>query len=248
MQDTTLVYRVLEREPKLADRATDQLQRLIVTRTFPPEHRLPSERELGDLLGVSRTVVREALRALTAKGLVEVRGGAGTFVTVPSTSLVSELLSLCLSHTDTGDVNFGHLLEIRRVLEIEMSGLAAERRDESDLAHLRELLESMNRQGTEAEEWARVDVGFHNALALASKNPLFPIVLRSITDILMYVRLLAIRLPETPRNALLHHTRIFEAVEKGDPAEARIAMGNHLRESEETIRRALTQNKSSVKP
>jgi len=133
-------YAPLAREPKLADRATQQLQSLITRRTFQPGDRLPSERELGSRLGVSRTVIREALRTLSTKGLVEVRDGAGAYVRAPSTDLVSELLGICVSHMETGDVTSGHILEMRRILEIEMSGLAAERRGPDDLAELERFL------------------------------------------------------------------------------------------------------------
>lgn len=238
--NTDFTYQTLEREPKLADRATAQLQTLIVSRAFQPGDRLPSERELGERLGVSRTVIREALRTLATKGLVEVRGGAGAYVRAPSSELVSELLGICLSHVDTGDVTYRHSLEMRRILEIEMTGLAAERRGQGDLEELRLLLREMARPGQSAEEWARSDVAFHDTIARASKNPLFPIVLRSISDVLMNVRLEAIRLPETPANALFHHKKIYQQLEKGSSAGARAAMEAHLREAEQTLLRALS--------
>ena len=235
------IYQTLKREPKLADRAMLQLQKLIVNRTFRPGDRLPSERELGERLGVSRTVVREALRSLSVKGLVEVRDGAGAFVRAPSADLVSELLGVALSHMETGDVTSRHILEMRRILEIEMAGLAAERWETDDLSELQRLLDLMARPGIAPEEWARADVEFHNAIAIASRNPLFPIVLRSIAEVLMRVRLLAVRLLETPRKALYHHRRIFEALKKGSVRGAKLAMENHLREAEETMRRALAK-------
>ncbi len=240
MAGEAAVYQPLEREPKLADRAMLQLQRLIVDRTFAPGDRLPSERELGVRLGVSRTVVREALRGLSTKGLVEVRDGAGAFVRSPSSNLVSELLGICLSHMETGDITSHHILEMRRILEVEMAGLAAKRRQTADLSALRRLLDRMAEPERTAEEWAKADVDFHDAIAVASQNPLFPIVLRSIAEVLVHARLLAIRLPETPRKALFHHRRIFKALERGTVRGARQAMAAHLREAEQTLRRALT--------
>lgn len=232
-------YAPLAREPKLADRATQQLQSLITHRTFHPGDRLPSERELGSRLGVSRTVVREALRALATKGLVEVRDGAGAYVRAPSTDLVSELLGICISHIETGDVSSGHILEMRRLLEIEMSGLAAERRGNDDLATLERLLDLMVRPGSGREDWARFDYEFHDAVAVASKNPLFPIVLRSISDVLMRGRLMGVRLPDYQTKALHHHRKVYEAIRAGSSAKARLAMADHLREAEQTMRRAL---------
>jgi GntR family transcriptional repressor for pyruvate dehydrogenase complex len=239
MTDRDRVYAPLHREPTLADRATLQLQSLILGRAFQPGDRLPSERELGERFGVSRTVVREALRTLSTKGLVEVRDGAGAYVRTPSTDLVSELLGICVSHLETGDVSSGHILEMRRILEIEMSGLAAERRGAEDLSNMRHLLELMARPGSSRQEWAKIDYEFHDAVAVASKNPLFPIVLRSISEVLMRARLLGVRLPDYQAKALHHHRNVFEAIRAGSPEKARAAMADHLREAEQTMRRVL---------
>jgi GntR family transcriptional repressor for pyruvate dehydrogenase complex len=232
-------YAPLAREPKLADRATQQLQSLITRRTFQPGDRLPSERELRSRLGVSRTVIREALRALSTKGLVEVRDGAGAYVRTPSTDLVSELLGICVLHMETGAVTSGHILEMRRILEIEMSGLAAERRGADDLAELERLLALMAQPGSTRERWAIIDYEFHDRVAVAAKNPLFPIVLRSISEVLMRARLLGVRLPDYQAKALHHHRCVYEALRMGSAEKARAAMADHLREAEETMRRAL---------
>jgi GntR family transcriptional repressor for pyruvate dehydrogenase complex len=234
-------YQPLKREPKLADRATRQLQSLIINRAFEAGDRLPPERALAERLGVSRTVVREALRALSTKGLVEVRNGAGAFIRSPSADLFSELLGMCFARTESGGVTSQHLLEMRRIIEIEMAGLAAERRDARDLDEMQRLLAIMDEIAGRPEEWARADVDFHMAVAVAGKNPLFPIVLRSISDALMSGRLLAARLPATPGKALHHHRRIFAQLKKGSTSGARAAMERHLREAEQTMRLALAR-------
>lgn len=238
MADQDQVYVPLHREPKLADRATHQLQSLIVGHAFRPGDRLPSERELGQRFGVSRTVVREALRALSTKGLVEVRDGAGAYVRAPSTELVSELLGICVSHMETGDVTSGHILEMRRILEIEMAELAAQRRDARDLGELEKLIGLAAGQRSRAE-WAKIDYEFHDAVAVASKNPLFPIVLRSISEVLMRARLLGVRLPDYQAKSLHHHRNVYEAIRAGSSEKARAAMADHLREAEQTMRRVL---------
>ncbi|MEI8188535.1 MAG: FadR/GntR family transcriptional regulator [candidate division NC10 bacterium] len=238
MADQDQVYVPLHREPKLADRATLQLQSLIVGHAFRPGDRLPSERELGQRFGVSRTVVREALRTLSTKGLVEVRDGAGAYVRAPSTELVSELLGICVSHMETGDVTSGHILEMRRILEIEMADLAAQRRDAQDLGELEKLIGLSAGQRSRAE-WAKIDYEFHDAVAVASKNPLFPIVLRSISEVLMRARLLGVRLPDYQAKSLHHHRNVYEAIRAGSSEKARAAMADHLREAEQTMRRVL---------
>lgn len=232
-------YRRLTREPNLADRATEQLQALILERHLNASDQLPSERELGDLLGVSRTVVRSAVRTLAAKGLLEVRAGAGTFVSKPSSDVISELLSIFMSHTDAGDVSHGHLHEMRRVLEIEMAGLAAQRRDEADLAEMRRCVDELLKVDSSSDGWVHADIDFHKAIARASKNPLFLLVFRSIEDILMNQRSLTTSLPEALSHAVEYHSRIFVEIEKGSVAGTRAVMEEHLHQSEKLARQAL---------
>ncbi len=247
MPITTSHYRPLQRDPTLADRAMAHLQELIVSGTFPPGHRLPSEHDLAALLEVSRTVVREALRGLCAKGLVRVKDGAGAFVQTPSPALVSELLTLCLSHGETGVVTSRHIFEIRRMLEIEVAGLAARRRDEADLAKLRQINAAMA-NAVAASDWARSDYEFHDALAVSSKNPLIPVLLRSIADVLLRVRVVMDELPETREKARYHHEQIFAAVQAGSARLAKTAMATHLREVEAAMTQALAkQGDSAVK-
>ncbi|HEX9016959.1 MAG TPA: FadR/GntR family transcriptional regulator [Chloroflexota bacterium] len=237
--NSKLPYRMLTREPTLADRATEQLQALILERHLNAGDQLPSERELGELLGVSRTVVRSAVRSLTAKGLLEVRAGAGTFVSRPSGDVISELISIFMSHTEAGDVSHGHLHEMRRVLEIEMASLAAKRRDEADLAEMRRCVNELTKASARSSEWVRADIDFHKAIAKASKNPLFPIVLRSIEDMLLNQRSLTTGLPEALPHAIEYHSRILAEIEKGSVSGTRTVMEEHLHQSEELARKAL---------
>jgi GntR family transcriptional regulator, transcriptional repressor for pyruvate dehydrogenase complex len=87
----------------------------------------------------------------------------------------------------------------------------------------------------------KIDYEFHDAVAVASKNPLFPIVLRSIADVLMHVRLLGVRLPDYQAKSLHHHRNIYQALRVAAPGKARKAMESHLREAEKTMRRALSE-------
>jgi DNA-binding FadR family transcriptional regulator len=104
---------------------------------------------------------------------------------------------------------------------------------------LERLLHLMARPGSSRDTWARIDYEFHDRVAVASKNPLFPIVLRSISEVLMRGRLMGVRLPDYQSKALHHHRNVFEAIRTGSSEKARLAMADHLREAEETMRRAL---------
>ncbi|HEU5088717.1 MAG TPA: FadR/GntR family transcriptional regulator [Roseiflexaceae bacterium] len=225
------------RADRLSDQVATQIQQLVMTNAIRAGEKLPSERELCELLGVSRTVVREAVRSLVAKGLLEVRRGGGTLVRSPDPALVSEMMAMML-HAGGRDVAFSHVHEVRRLLEVEIAGLAAERRDESDLQHMREQLQRMHENAADPERWAEADVAFHAAIATATNNPLYPLLLGSIADMLIEVRRTGIQLPETPAKAYQHHQRVLERIAARDRAGARKAMQDHLRESEQTFQKA----------
>lgn len=221
---------------RLSDQVAARLQELIRSGAFRPGEKLPSERDLCEALSVSRTVVREGVRSLVARGLLEVRHGGGTIVRTPDAALVSEMMTMLLQ--SGSDVSFTHVQEIRRLLEVEIAGLAAERQTPADLQRMLAELEAMQAASDDPEAWARADVAFHAAIALATHNPLYPVLLSSIADLLIEVRRTGIRLPDTPARAYRHHQAIYTAIADGNRAAARQAMQAHLRESDQTLRQA----------
>lgn len=225
------------RAVRLSDQVAAQLQALITERHLRTGEKLPSERELCDLLGVSRTVVREAVRALVVKGLLDVRPGGGATVRAPDPAVVSELMTVML-RSGGSDVAFVHIQEVRRLLEVELAGLAAQRHDDMDLLRIESFLSAMVEHQHDPPRWAAADVGFHRAIATATHNPLYPILLDSISEMLVEVRLTGIRLPETPQKAFAHHSQIFDRIKARDRVGARKAMQDHLQEAEATFRKA----------
>src|SRR3989442_2687911 len=122
------------REPRLSDKVAELLLETILSPDLQPGDRLPSERELGEQFGVSRTVIREAVRALAAKGVIDVRTGSGLRVAAVDSATVSESMSLFMRGSTTLDYPKVH--EVRAMLEVEIAGLAAERASREDLAEL----------------------------------------------------------------------------------------------------------------
>ncbi len=234
---TESVFATVQRQPKLADQVADAISGQIAQGRLLAGEKLPAERQLCEQFGVSRTAVREAVRSLEAKGLLEVRSGGGTWVRHASAAPASELLGLAMQVSGAG-VTWAHVLEARRLLEVEIAGMAAARRTERDLAALREAIEEMRARRGEPEGWSQADVRFHDTLAVASGNPLMPMLLGAMQDALLDARRQAHRLPGTPANALTHHVAVFAAVETGDAAAARRAMQAHLDEAETTLTQA----------
>jgi GntR family transcriptional regulator, transcriptional repressor for pyruvate dehydrogenase complex len=226
-----------KRGVRLSDQVVSQLQTMIKQRAFAPGERIPSERELCETLGVSRTVVREAVGTLVAKGLLEVRPGGGTAVRHPDPAIAMQLVTAALISSG-GEVGFEHLQEVRALLEVEIAGLAAVRRTAPELAGIRAQLEATQEFEGDPQRWAEADVAFHAAIAEATHNPLYPILLGSISGLLMEVRLTGIRLTGTPQRAFKHHINILAALEAGKGVDARKAMQAHLRESRATFTKA----------
>lgn len=235
--ETKSLFQSLEREAPLSDRVSAQIQSLIHTRQLKPGDLLPPERELAEQFNVSRTVVREAVRVLKAKGLVQVHRGSGVVVTAVSPEHVRESISLFL-RLDDGNLEYCHLAELRRMVEIEIAGLAAQRATAEDLARMESEMQRMESVrdkivGDEAarEVFAQADVDFHLAIAAASRNPLLPVLFSPLVDLLISQRLEAIDRPGALEQGMLYHRDILEAIRRGDEKGAREAMREHLEKS-----------------
>ncbi len=228
------------RTGSLVDLVTEQIEALIHAGRLRTGDQLPPERELCRQFGVSRTVVREAVARLSAKNLLEVRGGAtgGIVVRAPTAEQVSDSLRFLINSSEA-TINPDKVLEVRRLLEVEMAGLAAARRTELDLVRLEAIMVESETVGADRERFAASDVAFHTALAAATQNELFVVLLEAMSGVLLSLRRLGYNTPGNPGRALRHHTAILAQVKAGKVAGAQDAMRAHLVEAEETIRLAL---------
>jgi GntR family transcriptional repressor for pyruvate dehydrogenase complex len=223
-------FAAVAREPRLPDKVAGELQRSILSGALKPGDRLPTERELGDQFGVSRTVIREAVRSLVAKGLLEVRAGSGVRVATIDASAVRETMGTYLRLH--GEVDYGNLHEVRSVLEIEVAGRAAERAEEADVDLLRHSCDEMEVALADPERVSVLDVEFHRLLAQATHNGLFVVLLDSIGDILLDIRRATMGIPDRPVRGLEFHRKILDRIAAHDRKGARKAMKAHLEDSE----------------
>jgi GntR family transcriptional repressor for pyruvate dehydrogenase complex len=196
----------------------------ILSNRLRPGDRLPSERELGEQFGVSRTVVREAVRELVAKGVIEVRSGSGLRVAAVDASTVRESMLLFLRG---GSVEFEKVHEVRTLLEVHIAALAAERAQEDDLSALRAVHERMQAERDDVEAAARDDLEFHRLIARATQNELYVVLLDSIGSSLIDIRRENLGSGSAPAT-LEQHARILDTIAAYDPQRAREAMAAHL--------------------
>jgi GntR family transcriptional repressor for pyruvate dehydrogenase complex len=214
----------VNRERRLSDKVADMMLETILSDRLQVGDRLPSERELGEQFGVSRTVVREAVRALVTKGVIEVRSGSGLRVAAVDANAVSESMSLFIRG---GTLDFEKVHEVRTVLEVHLAGLAAERATEEDVAQLREIQGRMRRETSDVEAAARDDLEFHRGIARATHNDLFLLLMDSIGSSLIDIRRENLGSGSAPMT-LSQHEAIQELIAMHDPEGARAAMRAHL--------------------
>lgn len=232
-------FQALSRQPNLSDQVVSQIQELISSGELRPGEHLPSERELAEYFNVSRTVIREAIRSLMAKGLVEVQPGRGAVVSVPQASTVAESMSFLMRMNANEDA-YDQILETRKLLEVEIAGLAASRATEEDLWDLQALWRAMETSHN-MEQYAQADVEFHAILARATRNELLSLMLDSLVDVMLEIRHLSLSQPGSRENVQHHHHNILENVKAGDVEGARQAMAEHLEAGQRRLRRALEQ-------
>ena len=230
----------------LVDRVVNEIQRVIMSGQLEPGMKLLPERELADELGVSRTVIREAVRILVAKGLLETKPGVGTLVRQVTSDQIVEPLSLLLQAQEEG-ISIEHLHQVRHMLEVEIAGLAAMQATEEDIAELQTVLAEMESVTDIPESFAARDADFHRGLAKTTHNPLLIILLDSIRDLMQEVRLLVTRHPDLRKKVMPDHRRILDRVAAKDLDGARQAMEEHLehaRKFQEELLKAEAQEKA----
>jgi len=217
----------ITRNRRLSDKVADQLL-VSIQSELAPGSRLPSERELSEQFGVSRTVVREAVRSLAAKGVLEVRSGSGVHVTSVAASSVSEQMALFLRG---GAIDYAKINEVRMALEIRTAQIAAERATDEDIAELREHSTRMAAVD-DLDAASAEDVEFHRAIARATHNELFTVMLDSIGGILLEIRHATLGLPGRIQEGVAFHERILDRIAAHDVAGAGEAMREHLEDAD----------------
>jgi len=194
---------------------------------WTPGERIPPERELCQQLGVGRASLREALKALEIMGMIETRLGDGTYVCQRSEFLSRPLLWAITSSSDT---EIQELVEARKLIEIELAGLAAERATPSDLKEIGVHLDQMESSIEDLDQFQRSDIAFHLAIAQASHNRILMNALLLIRNLLQNWIGSALRIEGVAQKALNQHQRIFMGIAKKNASAARAEMQTHLQE------------------
>ncbi|HHY46859.1 MAG TPA: FadR family transcriptional regulator [Firmicutes bacterium] len=216
----------------LCEAVVNQIHELILKGELKPGDRLPPERELAERLGVSRTVIREASRVLTENGLLMVKPGKGRFITAPNFRPLTQSVGFLMR---AQNVTFKHLLTVRRLLEVGMAGLAAQHATMEDIQAIRDAYEKMESARDDTVAFVNADQSFHLAVAKATKNPLFMMLLDPIIDLIQEGRRMTHSVPGSIEASQRWHKMIYEAIARRDKQGAEQAMQGHLDEVESEL-------------
>ena len=201
--------------------------------------KLPTEQELNAQFGVSRTVIREAMASLRSEGLVVSRQGSGVFVADHRANRTFRIVSDEVRSL----TEIENILQLRLAVELEATAIAAKRRSNEDLAHMRRWLEAIDASIAAGDSAIESDFAFHCAISAATGNPYFERFMHFLGPVIIPPR--SIRpLSETPDQSRLYlehiqaeHRRIYQAIERRNAETARFALREHLEGSRERHRR-----------
>ncbi len=219
------------RKNKVYEEVARQIERLILKKLKPGD-KLPSERELAEMLQVSRSSIRDAIRGLELRGVVEPRQGAGTIVREASADSVVNPFAHALKRRRE---MVSELLDFRKMLEPPLAARAATHASADEISEMEEILQRQEAKLSRGETTIGEDAEFHYAVALASGNSVVLKVLDIVMDLLRDTRERSLQVEGRPRKSLIGHQRILAAIKRQDAESAKAAMRRHIEDVEEIV-------------
>ena len=190
-----------------------------------PGSKLPPERKLASQLGVGRPALRQALKALSTLGIIESRVGQGTFVSQSTSGMLTAPIDFMVL---LNAVTLRELFEVRKAVEVELAGLAAERATEEDRLLIESVLKSQKENLDNPEAFMKEDLRFHSVLAGAVGNVLFTAILEGLSYLMLESRRMLLENEKDVSNSYDDHQNVFREICERDRAGARAAMFQHL--------------------
>ncbi|WAH38040.1 FadR/GntR family transcriptional regulator [Alicyclobacillus dauci] len=216
-------------QSKTYELVIDRIKQAILDGSFPPGSRLPSVKSLSDTLGVGQAAVREAISALRVLNLVDVRQGDGTFVAQLDTRSIAQSIA---RREAMAQADVHALLELRMWIETGACRYAAERRLDSHLVEMSDIIDRMDRDLGNAQLGEEADWAFHYAIAKASHNPYMQTLMETVSEriqgALLASRLALYRIPGEDERLVQQHKAIYDAIKQRDSTSAMKAMQDHL--------------------
>jgi GntR family transcriptional regulator, transcriptional repressor for pyruvate dehydrogenase complex len=234
----------IDQSDSLSKKVEQQIRQAIQTKVFLPGDKLPSEIALAATFGVSRTAVREAIRMLAGRGLVNIRKGSGIYVAEIDINSVVDPFYQLLEYK-FGDDSLLYLLRVRQMIEPEIARLAALHRREEDLIYLEHNFLEMQHAAEMPVQMIDFDIQYHRRLAMSTNNPTIPIVMEPIFRLLNKFISSTFRHSHAPTLALEYHKLLLKNLHAGDGDAAYQTMRDHLASAEAHLTAYYTEQKKS---
>lgn len=229
---------MLQPKKKAYQVIVDQIQEYFLNGELQPGEKLPTERELASRFNVSRTSVREALRKLEIKGIIDIKQGSGSFLKSPECHSLGQELSSTILKTEKKLIY--EMLELRQTLEVECAFLASQRATSEDLERIGQALEMMNQVKNDVELGIQADLSFHINIVLAAHNSIFSQLFQTLSehmqDTIRVTRTQRLKDLDRTQETIDEHKEIYLAIAAGDATLAKQLMEKHIKQ----IRRELT--------
>ena len=224
----------------LTEQAMESLLSLLHQGKLKPGDRLPSQRELASLMGLSATVVREAVRGLASMKVIHIIHGRGAYVTqVSAKDLIRPEALFSILERDT----LLHAIEVRGILEVEAIALAAERANPTDLLEMERALSKVERALASGNAPLMHSPSFHAAMAAATHNPVLEEIIKPFIELMARgAKVISNNVPNAMERELASHTELYEAIRARDPELARTRMRAHLEEAKRLIMQGFTDS------
>ncbi len=227
-------FNKIAREEPLSHKIEMQIRNAIRQNLFRPGDKLPGELELAQKFGVSRTAVREALRILSGRGLVNIQRGSGVYISeIDVSSVVDPFYQLL--EMKCGQVSQLHLIRVRKFIEPEIARLAAIHCDDDDVAFLKENYAEMAGRAEKPEAMIDIDIQFHFRLSESTRNPIIPVIMQPIFQLLHKFIQATYKQSHAPDLALENHQKLLDCMKTRDAERAYQVMKTHMRQAEEHV-------------
>jgi GntR family transcriptional repressor for pyruvate dehydrogenase complex len=218
--------------------AFEQLISHVVNGSWKAGDRIPPERDLCQQFGISRTSLREALKAMELIGMVDSRVGDGTFVCPRSEFLSRPLL---WAFTGIDNTEFQEIMEARIIIEENLAGLAAQRANEEEVAAIEESVQMLQLSMARNEPILDADMAFHLAIARASHNNVLAKSVQLLRNMMRQWLFYKVALPGMGPHVLKRHLTIFRAISQHKPVVARREMRMHLEEASAMVTQVIKE-------
>lgn len=214
------------------EKIINQIKDLIESNNLKGGDRLPPERKLAELLGVSRNTVREAIKSLSEKGALASRKGSGTFVTEAGKGILEAMMADALEQKRH---RLKEIIELREIIEPQIAVLAAKRINRNAVKILSELVSQQEKAFESGQSITELDVRFHRLVARSSGNSVLFSVYQKLDDIMSETRTENLQNPERNQQAIIFHKEILRCLKSGDEKGVEQIMKKHMQQVKQNI-------------